>query len=107
MVGVSDIPDWCYVEAYGTKGKKLFTEAPTAEHLAHLYSKSPISHISKVLEHVQHVCLFSGTKVSPATILKCSCMYMQLIGVLTYLYFMFSKDQIRQVLTHCFNVSTG
>ncbi|XP_022760213.1 acylamino-acid-releasing enzyme isoform X2 [Durio zibethinus] len=48
MVGITDIPDWCYVEAYGSHGKSIFTEAPTAEHLTHFYNKSPISHISKV-----------------------------------------------------------
>ncbi|PKU60737.1 acylaminoacyl-peptidase [Dendrobium catenatum] len=47
MVGTSDIPDWCYVEAYGKEGKELFSEAPSAAHLRHLYSKSPISHLSK------------------------------------------------------------
>ncbi|KAI0516333.1 hypothetical protein KFK09_009005 [Dendrobium nobile] len=48
MVGTSDIPDWCYIEAYGKEGKELFSEAPSAEHLRHFYSKSPISHLSKV-----------------------------------------------------------
>ncbi|KAF6173421.1 hypothetical protein GIB67_027116 [Kingdonia uniflora] len=48
MVGTTDIPDWCYVEAYGNKGKSLFTEAPSMEHLHLFYDKSPISHISKV-----------------------------------------------------------
>ncbi|KAI3469675.1 hypothetical protein Pfo_026338 [Paulownia fortunei] len=48
MVGTSDIPDWCFFEAYGSEGKSIFTESPTAEHLALFYSKSPISHISKV-----------------------------------------------------------
>ncbi|KAJ8627118.1 hypothetical protein MRB53_020425 [Persea americana] len=48
MVGTTDIPDWCYVEAYGSKGKTFFTEAPLMEHLSVLYSKSPISHLSKV-----------------------------------------------------------
>ncbi|XVF38328.1 hypothetical protein REPUB_Repub20aG0092000 [Reevesia pubescens] len=48
MVGITDIPDWCYVEAYGSNGKSIFTEAPSAEHLTHFYNKSPISHISKV-----------------------------------------------------------
>lgn len=48
MVGTSDIPDWCYVEAYGSQGKSFFTEAPSAEHISVLMSKSPISHISKV-----------------------------------------------------------
>ncbi|KAJ4967724.1 hypothetical protein NE237_014425 [Protea cynaroides] len=47
-VGTSDIPEWCYVEAYGSEGKTYFTEAPSVEHLQHFYSKSPISHISKV-----------------------------------------------------------
>lgn len=48
MVGTSDIPDWCYTEAYGKERKELFSEAPSAEHLSHFYSKSPISHLSKV-----------------------------------------------------------
>ncbi|XWS13756.1 hypothetical protein CRYUN_Cryun36dG0065600 [Craigia yunnanensis] len=48
MVGITDIPDWCYVQAYGSNGKSIFTEAPSAEHLNHFYNKSPISHISKV-----------------------------------------------------------
>ncbi|KAK7345936.1 hypothetical protein VNO77_16552 [Canavalia gladiata] len=48
MVGTSDIPDWCYVETYGTKGRDKFTEAPSAEDLTLFYNKSPISHLSKV-----------------------------------------------------------
>ncbi|KAK8684695.1 hypothetical protein V6N13_040711 [Hibiscus sabdariffa] len=48
MVGVTDIPDWCYVESYGTNGKTIFTEAPSAKHLTDFYNKSPILHISKV-----------------------------------------------------------
>eukprot|EP00258_Populus_trichocarpa_P007689 XP_002312565.3 acylamino-acid-releasing enzyme [Populus trichocarpa] len=48
MVGITDIPDWCYVETYGVEGKTKFTEAPSAEDLALFHSKSPISHISKV-----------------------------------------------------------
>ncbi|KAL3834809.1 hypothetical protein ACJIZ3_009545 [Penstemon smallii] len=48
MVGTSDIPDWCFFLAYGNEGKSRFTEPPSAEHLALFYSKSPISHVSKV-----------------------------------------------------------
>ncbi|KAL6185039.1 hypothetical protein ACLB2K_041174 [Fragaria x ananassa] len=48
MVGTTDIPDWCYVEAYGTDGKNRYTEAPSLEHLAIFHSKSPISHVLKV-----------------------------------------------------------
>lgn len=48
MVGTSDIPDWCYVEACGTEGKKVFTEAPSTEYLSLFYNISPISHLSKV-----------------------------------------------------------
>lgn len=48
MVGTTDIPDWCYVEAYGSEGKHSYTEAPSAEHLALFHSKSPLSYISKV-----------------------------------------------------------
>ncbi|XP_022875153.1 acylamino-acid-releasing enzyme isoform X2 [Olea europaea var. sylvestris] len=48
MIGTTDIPDWCYFEAYGSEGKSRFTESPSVEHLAQFHSKSPISHISKV-----------------------------------------------------------
>ncbi|RZC49833.1 hypothetical protein C5167_018260, partial [Papaver somniferum] len=49
LVGTSDIPDWCFVEAYGgSKGKNYFTEAPSLDHLHVMYNKSPISHLSKV-----------------------------------------------------------
>nr|XP_011463572.1 PREDICTED: LOW QUALITY PROTEIN: uncharacterized protein LOC101311565 [Fragaria vesca subsp. vesca] len=48
MVGTTDIPDWCYVEAYGSEGKNIYSEAPSAEDLALFHSKSPISHILKV-----------------------------------------------------------
>ncbi|WVY95837.1 hypothetical protein V8G54_027988 [Vigna mungo] len=47
MVGTTDIPDWCYVETYGTEGRDKFTEAPSAADLTLFYSKSPISHLSK------------------------------------------------------------
>ena len=49
MSGTSDIPDWCFVEAFGTKGKADFTYAPSKKHLDVLYDKSPIAHIDKVL----------------------------------------------------------
>lgn len=48
MVGTTDIPDWCYFEAFGSEAKSTFTAAPSAEHLALFYDKSPISHVSKV-----------------------------------------------------------
>ncbi|CAJ2673937.1 unnamed protein product [Trifolium pratense] len=48
MVGTTDIPDWCYVESYGIKGRDKITEAPSAEDLTLFYSKSPIAHIAKV-----------------------------------------------------------
>uniref|UniRef100_A0A2N9IZB8 acylaminoacyl-peptidase n=1 Tax=Fagus sylvatica TaxID=28930 RepID=A0A2N9IZB8_FAGSY len=48
MVGTTDIPDWCYVEACGSSGKNIFTEAPPADYLTLFHSKSPISHLSKV-----------------------------------------------------------
>lgn len=48
MVGTSDIPDWCYIETYGTEGRNIFSEAPSAEDLNVFYNKSPISHLSKV-----------------------------------------------------------
>lgn len=48
MSGTSDIPDWCFVEAFGIKGKADFTYAPSKKHLDVLYDKSPIAHIDKV-----------------------------------------------------------
>ncbi|TXG72161.1 hypothetical protein EZV62_000740 [Acer yangbiense] len=48
MVGTTNIPDWCYVESYGSKGKNSFTESPSPDDLTLFYSKSPISHLSKV-----------------------------------------------------------
>lgn len=49
MVGTTDIPDWCFVEACGTIARSRFMEAPSTEDLVLLYSKSPILHVSKVL----------------------------------------------------------
>ncbi|RDX75492.1 Acylamino-acid-releasing enzyme [Mucuna pruriens] len=48
MIGTTDIPDWCYVEGCGIIARNCFTEPPSAEDLTLLYSKSPISHVSKV-----------------------------------------------------------
>lgn len=49
MVGTTDIPDWNFVNAYGTtEGKTRFTEAPSKDDLNVFYDKSPISHIHKV-----------------------------------------------------------
>ncbi|KAI5397368.1 hypothetical protein KIW84_063255 [Lathyrus oleraceus] len=48
MVGTTDIPDWCYVEACGTIARNRFKETLSAEDLSLFYSKSPISHVSKV-----------------------------------------------------------
>lgn len=50
MVSTTDIPDWCLVLFWGirSEAKSNFTAAPSAEHLALFYDKSPISHVSKV-----------------------------------------------------------
>ncbi|KNA20264.1 hypothetical protein SOVF_053960 [Spinacia oleracea] len=48
MVGTTDIPDWCFVNSYGSDGKTDFTEAPSKENLNVFYDKSPISHVHKV-----------------------------------------------------------
>ncbi|KAF3624151.1 hypothetical protein FXO37_31496 [Capsicum annuum] len=44
MVGTTDILDWCYFKAFGSKEKSNFTVAPSAEHLALFSDKLPISH---------------------------------------------------------------
>nr|XP_043633527.1 acylamino-acid-releasing enzyme-like [Erigeron canadensis] len=48
MVGTSDIPDWCFVETFGTDGVSSYTEAPPPQLLTTFHEKSPIAHLSKV-----------------------------------------------------------
>ncbi|GAQ80280.1 Dipeptidyl aminopeptidase [Klebsormidium nitens] len=49
MVGISDIPDWCFVETYGgRKGIASYSDAPTLADLQALHEKSPIAHVDKV-----------------------------------------------------------
>lgn len=48
MVGITDIPDWCYVEAFGKEGLSNYSEAPSVRDLTALYQCSPIAHLSKV-----------------------------------------------------------
>lgn len=48
MVGTTDIPDWCFINAHGSDGKAYMTEAPSKENLNVFYDKSPISHVHKV-----------------------------------------------------------
>lgn len=48
MVGITDIPDWCYVEAFGKEGLLNYSEAPSVRDLTALYQCSPIAHLSKV-----------------------------------------------------------
>jgi acylaminoacyl-peptidase len=48
MVGITDIPDWCYVEAFGKEGLSNYSEAPSVKDLSVLYQCSPIVHLSKV-----------------------------------------------------------
>lgn len=45
MVGITDIPDWCYVEALR---KDEYTEAPSESNLARFYRASPLAHVNKV-----------------------------------------------------------
>lgn len=50
MVTVSDIPDWCYVEALGC-GKYNFNafSPPTADELHEMWKASPVAHIDGVV----------------------------------------------------------
>jgi len=48
MVGTTDIPDWCFVESYGTKGWDRISEDLSVEDLTLSYRQSPIAHLSKV-----------------------------------------------------------
>eukprot|EP00887_Chlorella_sp_A99_P008103 scaffold12.g8103.t1 len=53
MVNVSDIPDWCYVEAWGTEeGRRRAAPRPSAEDLARFRAVSPIAHIDKARSSV-------------------------------------------------------
>ncbi|CAI9285139.1 unnamed protein product [Lactuca saligna] len=48
MVGTTDIPEWCFVESFGSKGLSTYTEAPSPQLLKLFHDKSPISHLPKV-----------------------------------------------------------
>ncbi|CAI5509579.1 unnamed protein product [Closterium sp. Naga37s-1] len=48
MVGTTDIPDWCFVEAFGQPGMAAFSDSPTAAELQTFLKASPIAYASKV-----------------------------------------------------------
>ncbi|KAJ7569387.1 hypothetical protein O6H91_01G075800 [Diphasiastrum complanatum] len=48
MVGVTDIPDWCFVEAYGKDALSTYSEIPSEKDLSVFYQASPIAHAHKV-----------------------------------------------------------
>jgi len=49
MVHLSDIPDWCFVEAWGTaKGKRCAASLPSAEDLQRFTEVSPVAHVGAV-----------------------------------------------------------
>ncbi|CAI5979169.1 unnamed protein product [Closterium sp. NIES-65] len=48
MVGTTDIPDWCFVEAFGQPGMAAFSDSPTAAELQTFLKASPITYASKV-----------------------------------------------------------
>ena len=47
MVGVTDIPDWCWVETAGL-GKSAYSEVPSAAAREAMFKVSPIAHIDAV-----------------------------------------------------------
>ena len=47
MAGVTDIPDWCFVESAGLGGA-AYTEVPSAEALAAMRAVSPMAHVDAV-----------------------------------------------------------
>lgn len=47
MVGLTDIPDWCFVES-ALLGKGAYDEAPSAEALAAMRAVSPVAHLAAV-----------------------------------------------------------
>jgi acylaminoacyl-peptidase len=49
MTGVSDIPDWCFVETFGSEeGLRRFRVDPTVDDLQEMLAKSPIRYADKV-----------------------------------------------------------
>ena len=49
MVHLTDIPDWCFVEAWGAEeGRRRARAAPTAEDLERFAQVSPITHAAAV-----------------------------------------------------------
>ncbi|KAL6007306.1 hypothetical protein ACLOJK_032803 [Asimina triloba] len=64
IVGTTDIPDWCYVESYGSEATSLFTEATLVDHLHLFHSKSPISHISKLVLLAGHSLTLNASSIS-------------------------------------------
>ncbi|GBG58646.1 hypothetical protein CBR_g47 [Chara braunii] len=49
MVGITDIPDWCFTEAMGgVRGPSAYSEIPRVEDLQTFYRISPAAHIDKV-----------------------------------------------------------
>ena len=49
MVHITDIPDWCYIEGYGTeKGRAKAQAGPTAEDYDPFNSVSPFAYVDKV-----------------------------------------------------------
>eukprot|EP00884_Botryococcus_braunii_P019747 jgi/Botrbrau1/6456/Bobra.0034s0031.1 len=49
MAHVTDIPDWCFVETWGTQeGKKRAQAKPTSEDIERFRRMSPIAHVDKV-----------------------------------------------------------
>jgi len=49
MSGISDIPDWCFVEVFGTEeGRRRFRVDPTVSDLERMHAASPIAHVADV-----------------------------------------------------------
>lgn len=49
MVHVTDIPDWCYVEAWGSaEGMARLSQQPSEEDMARFRSVSPVQHVDAI-----------------------------------------------------------
>lgn len=60
MIGVTDIPDWCYVETFGKDALSAYSDAPSISDLSMFYKASPIAHLSKVCTSLIHELVRSG-----------------------------------------------
>ena len=89
MWATSDIPDWCFVEAGLTYDPAT---PPTAEQVATFMSKSPITHINKVLHMYMHVRIYLHVHACIHLHVVYMYMYMHVLARSTCMYAVWSYN---------------